>query len=81
MKAAASLMEIRDGGLFAGRLLDLAHGAAGVEELFAYRVGEGREGEGDAAGRRVDPRLGEHGGQQIGERREAERPGRDRATA
>lgn len=38
---AASLLEARDGDLFSARLLDIAHGAAGVEELFAYRIGDG----------------------------------------
>lgn len=38
---AAALLDIRNPQLFAERLLHLAHSAAGVEELFAYRVGEG----------------------------------------
>ena len=35
---AGALMEARDGGLFAERLLDLAQSVAGVDELFACRV-------------------------------------------
>lgn len=38
---AAGLIEARDPGLFATRLLEVAHSATGVEELFAYRIGEG----------------------------------------
>ncbi|MFC5738177.1 helix-turn-helix transcriptional regulator [Sinirhodobacter huangdaonensis] len=38
---AALLLEARDPALFAERLLGLAHSATGVEELFAYRVGDG----------------------------------------
>jgi len=38
---AAALLEARDPALFAERLLELAHSATGVEELFAYRVGDG----------------------------------------
>ena len=38
---AAELMEARDPALFSERLLEVAHSAAGVEELFAFRVDEG----------------------------------------
>jgi DNA-binding CsgD family transcriptional regulator len=38
---AAELLEARDSQLFADRLLEVAHAAAGIEELFAYRAGEG----------------------------------------
>lgn len=38
---AAALLQARDPALFSQRLLDAAHSAAGVEELFAYRAGEG----------------------------------------
>jgi DNA-binding CsgD family transcriptional regulator len=38
---AADLLEVKDPGLFATRLLELAHSSTGVEELFAYRIGEG----------------------------------------
>ncbi|KRW93754.1 LuxR family transcriptional regulator [Paracoccus sp. MKU1] len=38
---AASLLEARDQGLFATRLLELAHSSSGVEELFAYRIDSG----------------------------------------
>ena len=38
---AADLLETRDPSRFSERLLAVAHSAAGVEELFAYRVDEG----------------------------------------
>jgi DNA-binding CsgD family transcriptional regulator len=38
---AAELLEARDPAVFAERLLEVAHSAAGVEELFAFRVDEG----------------------------------------
>lgn len=38
---AAGLIDARDPELFATRLLEVAHSATGVEELFAYRIGEG----------------------------------------
>lgn len=38
---AALLLEARDPVLFSERLLEVAHATAGVEELFAYRIGDG----------------------------------------
>jgi DNA-binding CsgD family transcriptional regulator len=38
---AATLLEARDPLLFSQRLLDAAHSVAGIEELFAYRSGDG----------------------------------------
>ncbi|MBU3031352.1 LuxR C-terminal-related transcriptional regulator [Paracoccus sp. XHP0099] len=38
---AAAVLDARDLGLFSERLLEAAHSAAGIEELFAYRVAEG----------------------------------------
>lgn len=38
---AAVLLDARDLSVFSERLLDAAHSAAGVEELYAYRAGEG----------------------------------------
>lgn len=38
---AASLLDARDMGVFSDRLLELAHSATGIEELFAYRIGDG----------------------------------------
>lgn len=38
---AADLLDTRDPARFSERLLEVAHSAAGVEELFAYRVEEG----------------------------------------
>lgn len=38
---AADLLETRDAARFSERLLEVAHSAAGVEELFAYRVDDG----------------------------------------
>lgn len=38
---AVGLLEARDQGLFAQRLLQIAHSTSGVEELFAYRVDAG----------------------------------------
>ncbi|RFC62291.1 LuxR family transcriptional regulator [Fulvimarina endophytica] len=38
---AADLLEARDSRLFAIRLLDIARRAAGIEELFACRLGDG----------------------------------------
>lgn len=38
---AADLLETRDPLRFSERLLEVAHSAAGVEELFAYRIDEG----------------------------------------
>lgn len=37
---AAELLDIRDPGLFAEKLLEMAHGLAGVAEVFGYRVDE-----------------------------------------
>lgn len=55
---ALGLLESRDQGLFAQRLLQIAHSTSGVEELFAYRVDSGAptvlastSGLGDAAER------------------------------
>lgn len=38
---ASALLESRDPGVFAERLLDVARSAAGIDELFAYRIGDG----------------------------------------
>lgn len=38
---AAALMDARDLGLFSERLLEAAHSASGIAELFAYRVAGG----------------------------------------
>lgn len=38
---AAALMDARDSRLFATRLLEIARSVAGIEELFAYRLGDG----------------------------------------
>lgn len=38
---AADLLDARDHQLFATRLLEIARNAAGIEELFAYRIGDG----------------------------------------
>ncbi|SIR18762.1 DNA-binding transcriptional regulator, CsgD family [Paracoccus thiocyanatus] len=38
--AAADLLGARDNQLFATRLLEIANSTAGIEELFAYRVGD-----------------------------------------
>lgn len=38
---AADLLEVRDAARFSERLLEVAFSAAGVEELFAYRVQDG----------------------------------------
>ncbi|MGI6245865.1 MAG: helix-turn-helix transcriptional regulator [Pseudochelatococcus sp.] len=37
----SNLLDARENGLFASRLLDIAHSISGVEELFAYRIGPG----------------------------------------
>lgn len=39
---AADLMEARDPALLSERLLEIAHSSVGVEELFAFRVDDGR---------------------------------------
>lgn len=38
---AVALLEARDAGVFSERLLDAAHSASGIAELFAYRIGDG----------------------------------------
>ncbi len=38
---AAALLDARDPAVFSDRLLEAAHTVAGIEELFAFRVGEG----------------------------------------
>lgn len=39
---AAELLETRDPALFSERLLEAAHASVGVEELFAFRIDDGR---------------------------------------